>query len=120
MWNLFYKCDIMNFDFCKLILEVSMKILVISHMYPSSFNKISGIFVHQQVKALVEEGCEVKVVSPIPYAPYMLSFLNKKWKAYRNVPYRDNIDFIDIYHPRYIEFPRGIFLINQVSLWHEE
>ncbi|CDF57737.1 glycosyltransferase [Thermobrachium celere] len=86
-----------------------MKVLVISHMYPSSFNRISGIFVHQQVKALINAGCEVKVVSPIPYAPYILTLINKKWKAYRDVPYKDSLENVDIYHPRYIEFPRGLF-----------
>ena len=37
-----------------------MKVLVISHMYPSNFNPMAGIFVHEQVKALINNGCEVK------------------------------------------------------------
>ena len=39
-----------------------MKILVISHMYPSSQNQAYGIFIHKQVRALQEQGLEVKVI----------------------------------------------------------
>lgn len=43
-----------------------LKVLVISHMYPNPANPMSGIFVHNQVKALAAAGVECRVVSPIP------------------------------------------------------
>lgn len=43
------------------------QVLVISHMYPRSYNKISGIFVHEQVKALREQGVDVRVLSGEPF-----------------------------------------------------
>ncbi len=46
-----------------------MKVLVISHMYPSTFSEIGGIFVHEQVKVLVIKEVEVQVVSPVPWMP---------------------------------------------------
>ncbi|KAJ49420.1 hypothetical protein BD780_003032 [Clostridium tetanomorphum] len=85
-----------------------MKVLIISHMYPSTFNNMSGIFVHQQAKALVNQGCEVKVVSPVPLAPFPINKLSAKWKAYSNIPFKTVMDSIEIYYPRYIEFPKGI------------
>src|SRR3712207_4697101 len=85
-----------------------MKVLVISHMYPSNFNHMSGIFVHQQVKALVENGCEVKVISPIPWTPFPLNKMSEKWRGYSNIPDKEVIDSIEVFYPRYLEFPRGI------------
>lgn len=84
-----------------------MKVLVISHMYPSTFNSMSGIFIHQQVKALIEQGCEVKVVSPVPWAAFPINRINHRWKAYSEIPYKVNMDSIEIYYPRYVEFPKG-------------
>ncbi len=86
-----------------------MKILVVSHMYPSSFNHMSGIFVHKQVKALIKKGCEVKVVSPVPYSPFPLSKLKKKWEAYSNIPYSTIYDGVEVFYPRYVEFPNALF-----------
>lgn len=87
-----------------------MKILVISHMYPSAQNPAYGIFIHQQVKALKDLGCEVKVISPVPLAPWPLTVLKKKWRAYAVVPERDVIDGVEVFYPRYPEFPRSFLL----------
>ncbi|WP_097026008.1 glycosyltransferase [Clostridium peptidivorans] len=89
-----------------------MKVLIISHMYPSTFNPMAGIFVHEQVKALINNGCEVKVVSPVPWAPFPLQYLNKKWKLYSEIPNKAYLEGVEVYYPRYIEFPRG-FLFHQ-------
>lgn len=85
-----------------------MKVLIISHMYPSTFNSMAGIFVHQQVKTLKEKGIEVKVISPVPLAPFPLNLISKKWARYREIPYKTNIEGVDVYYPRYLEFPKGI------------
>lgn len=87
-----------------------MKILVISHMYPSSQNETYGIFVHKQVKALAEQGVEVKVISPVPYAPWPLTLFKKKWRSYATIPKRDIFDGIEVYYARYPQFPRSLFL----------
>ncbi len=84
-----------------------MKILIISHMYPSTFNNVSGIFVHHQVKELIKIGCEVKVVSPVPWEIFPMKLLSSKWKAYSEIPKSKIIDGIEVYYPRYICFPKG-------------
>lgn len=85
-----------------------MNILVISHMYPSVADSMSGIFVHQQVKQLISEGHRVKVVSPKPFAPFPLKYLSSKWKGYSLIPDRDVIEGVEVFYPRNIEIPRGI------------
>ncbi len=87
-----------------------MKVLVISHMYPSAINPTYGIFVHKQVNALKNLGCEVKVVSPVPFTPWPLPLLRKKWEGYANTPRQDFIAGMEILYPRYFEFPGSLLM----------
>ena len=89
-----------------------MKVLVISHMYPSTFNEIGGIFVHEQVKALVAKGIEVQVVSPVPWTPFPINYLSSKWKKYSTIPERTVYEGISIWYPRYVTFPRAWFFAS--------
>lgn len=89
-----------------------MKVLMISHMYPSTFNEVYGIFVHEQVKALVKKGVEVKVVSPVPWSPFPINRLSAKWKAYSEIPFRKIWEGIDVYYPRYLAFPRAVLFAS--------
>lgn len=92
-----------------------MKILVISHMYPSTFNEVNGIFVHQQVEELREQGCEVKVVSPVPWTPFPINYISKKWKKYSEIPQKMVWEGIEIYYPRFLSFPKALFFASSGS-----
>ncbi|MFJ4443744.1 glycosyltransferase [Pseudomonas sp. NPDC089422] len=46
---------------------VPKAVLVVSHMYPREYNKVGGIFVHEQVKALRALGVDARVVSGEPF-----------------------------------------------------
>jgi len=89
-----------------------MKVLVISHMYPSTFSKVYGIFVHKQVKALVNKGVKVKVVSPIPWTPFPINCLSKKWNRYSKISQKMIYEGIEIYYPRYLVFPKTLFFAS--------
>ena len=89
-----------------------MKVLVLSHMYPSVLNEMNGIFVHEQVKTLAEKGVEVQVVSPVIWAPFPINCLSSKWKNYSNIPKRTIYEGINIWHPRYLAFPRSWFFAS--------
>jgi len=89
-----------------------MRVLIISHMYPSTFNETAGIFVHEQVKELVKQGCEIKVISPVPWTPFPIPWLNLKWKRYSEIPTRATWDGIEVYYPRFLSFPRNLFLAS--------
>ncbi|SDZ21238.1 glycosyltransferase family 4 protein [Thermoactinomyces sp. DSM 45892] len=80
------------------------KVLVVSHMYPSKVNPHSGIFVHNQTKALRDAGCEVQVVVPIPSFP-----LYKKWKGYSDLPSRTDLEGIPVHYVPTRMFPGGFF-----------
>ena len=92
-----------------------MNILIISHMYPSTFNEVNGIFVHQQVEELREQGCEVKVVSPVPWTPFPINYISKKWKKYSEIPQKMVWEGIEIYYPRFVSFPKSLFFASSGS-----
>lgn len=85
-----------------------MRILVISHMYPKPYNLISGNFVHSQMLELLKKGCEIVVVSPVPYVPFPLYHISRKWKRYWQLPLKETREGINIYYPRHIIFPKNI------------
>ncbi len=89
-----------------------MKVLVISHMYPSTFSRIEGLFVHQQVKELQKQGCEIKVISPTPWSPFPIKHLSNKWRRYSEVPTKMLWDGVEVYYPRFLQFPRNVFLAS--------
>jgi glycosyltransferase involved in cell wall biosynthesis len=76
---------------------------MLSHMYPSPVNPTAGIFVHEQVRALVHRGHDVRVVSPKGWAPPGLP----RYRAYRRVPGFDRVDGVPVIYPRKLTLPGG-------------
>ena len=60
-----------------------MRILVVSHMFPSSLAP-DDVFIYNQVKALTDQGAEVRVLQPIPWAPGILAW-REKWRRYHRI-----------------------------------
>lgn len=81
-------------------------------MYPSTFNEVSGIFVHEQVKALKEKGVKIKVVSPAPRTPFPINKVSKKWKKYSMIPEFTNWEGVPVWYPRYLTFPKALFFAS--------
>lgn len=78
-----------------------MKILLISS-YPSNFNPSTSIFVYRLMQGLIQQGCEVVVISPQPW--------RSKRESYKSTPgnkvygYEGSI----VYRPKYFDFPNRI------------
>jgi teichuronic acid biosynthesis glycosyltransferase TuaC len=81
-----------------------MRVLMLSHMYPSPVNPTAGIFVHEQVRALISLGHDVRVVSPKGWVPPGLG----PWRAYREVPGADHLDGVPVLYPRKLTLPRNL------------
>jgi glycosyltransferase involved in cell wall biosynthesis len=69
---------------------------------------MSGIFVHEQVKALEDQGIEVKVIAPVPYVPFFIKRVSNKWQLYDKIPSFELIEGIEVYHTKYIALPNGV------------
>jgi teichuronic acid biosynthesis glycosyltransferase TuaC len=74
---------------------------MLSHMYPSAVNWTAGIFVHEQVRALVRQGHDVRVVSPTGWAPPLL----RRWSDFRRVPGVDTFQGVPVLYPRKLTLP---------------
>ncbi|MEW5768358.1 MAG: glycosyltransferase family 4 protein [bacterium] len=48
--------------------------------------------------------CELKVVAPVPWFPPLKLF--KKWYKFSQIPFREEIDGLEVYHPRFIVLPK--------------
>lgn len=80
-----------------------MKVIVLSSCYPRPKNYHSGIFVHQQLKALAQLGVLCHVIQPVEwFPPFGLHKLHPYWKVgyknHKNV--FDELEGIRIHHPR--------------------
>lgn len=78
-----------------------MRILMLSHMYPSPVNPTGGIFVHEQVKALRARGHDVRVVSPKAWGPPLVP----QYAAYRRVPGADTVEGVPVLYPKRVALP---------------
>jgi len=84
-----------------------IRVLVITHMFPTRYNPVAATFIFNQIKAL-KKYCEIKVLFPYLYSP-KIKFLNPYFK-YSNIPKIERIDGIEVHHPRHVMFPRIFFI----------
>jgi teichuronic acid biosynthesis glycosyltransferase TuaC len=78
-----------------------VRILIVSHLYPSAVDDTAGTFVHQQVRALRARGHDVRVISPVGWAPPGVP----RYAAHRSVPRCTRVDDVPVLHPRMVVLP---------------
>lgn len=89
-----------------------MNILTVSTLYPNSNDPKHGIFVHTRLKHLLNRYPDIsaKVIAPVPWFPFSGKVFGEYGK-YANVPEKEVIDGIEVYHPRYIVVPKvGMYI----------
>ena len=83
-----------------------MKVLVVSHLYPSPGIE-RHLFVHEQILALRELGVEASVLSPTPYTPRVL-WRDPRLKARGQKPLTAARDGVPAEYPRVLQPPRRL------------
>ena len=82
-----------------------MKVLVASHLYPSSVSQTSGSFVHNQVRFLSAH-CAVRVVAPVPWFPPLPGC--GRWGALGRIRRQEIVDGVEVRRPPYLTLPRRV------------
>jgi len=99
-------------------LQDMIKVICLSEMYPSSINPYSGSFIHRQNRALVQNGIEIKVISPVPWLPFPF-YLKRKWEKLTRTPKYEVMDGIEIYHPRRPVIPKRFYFHINGFLYYQ-
>ena len=81
-----------------------MKVLTFTTLYPNNIWPNHGVFIKERMTHFAKlNGCEVKVVSPVPYFPRIK--IGERWK-YSEVARHEKIDGLEVSHPRYFMTPK--------------
>ncbi len=95
--------------------EGTVKVCVLSHLYPNAMQPTKGIFVRQHVQALAAESTAVTVVSPVPWVPAWLPILREHWRDLRAVPLSETTAEGTVYYPRFFTLPRALWRAHEGS-----
>jgi glycosyltransferase involved in cell wall biosynthesis len=93
-----------------------VKVLVVSHLYPSPA-RAGSHFVHEQVLALRGLGLAPSVISPTGFAPRPLR-VNDRLRARGATPAAATIDGIEVRYPRVLLLPRRLFMQRSGDLFY--
>lgn len=91
-----------------------MKVLVVSHLYPSPGHE-RHLFVEDQVRALRALGVELRVLSPTGYAPRPL-WVNARLRRRGTTPSRAVREGVLVEYPRVPVIPRSLFFSRSGDL----
>jgi len=86
-----------------------MKILQLSNLYPVPFNQRQGRAIHIPINILTKSACKIRVVCPVPYAPFPIKEFSPKWHNYSKVPFNMRVDNVMVYYPKILTFPKNLF-----------
>lgn len=83
----------------------SMKILVLSSLYPNDAQRRHGIFIEHRVAHVVQPGDEVRVVAPVPWFPSGHARFGR-YAAFAQAPRAAVRRGVSITHPRHLVVPK--------------
>jgi len=82
-----------------------VKILTFTSLFPNRTKPQLGIFIFQRVFHLSRQrNNQVRAVAPVPFYPRWLKW--GKWEASAHVPVQEQLQGLDVYHPRYFLLPK--------------
>jgi len=91
---------------------MSYRILALSYLFPNKFYPNYGIFVLNRLKHVAQH-CEIKVVAPVPWFPFMERFA--KFRNYTRIPRAATLENLDAFHPRFFMVPKFMKWLDGVS-----
>jgi glycosyltransferase involved in cell wall biosynthesis len=89
-----------------------MNVLALSYLFPNRAQPAYGIFVLNRLRA-VREFCNIKVIAPVQWYPLIKLVRRNLWGA--AVPHFDELDGLEVYHPRFAVIPRYLKWFDAIS-----
>lgn len=89
------------------------KILALSYLFPNRANPDYGIFVLSRLKAL-KDVCNIKVIAPLQWYPF-IGRVQRARNSRTDVPLREEIEGVDVHHPRFFVIPRYLKWLDALS-----
>jgi teichuronic acid biosynthesis glycosyltransferase TuaC len=86
-----------------------MRVLFLTTWYPNAENPIAGTYVHEQAVALRQAGVDIRIVQPLPLAPFPISRLNDSYRKLAAIPSQNAYQGFAVHHPRYLLLPADVF-----------
>jgi len=92
-----------------------MKILTLSRNYPNTVLPHLGVWVEGLVAQLAKR-VDVRVVSPVPYAPPFPNGVLQAYTRFRSIPKRESRGGVTIDHPRFVITPGNYLYAYEADL----
>src|SRR3989344_1282048 len=80
-----------------------LRVLVLTHTFPTKHNPIASIFLLNQLDEL-KKFCDITVIYPHAYVPKTKLF--NPYHRFSDVPNIEKVNGIAVYHPKYLMIPR--------------
>src|SRR5437870_3454766 len=93
-----------------------MRVLTFTSLFPNRVDPAHGIFIYQRMSHFSRRpGNEVIAVAPVPFCPGWLP--STKWRSFSQIPQREQIGDLTVYHPRYLLIPKVSMLLHSCLMF---
>lgn len=89
-----------------------IRMVTISSLFPNKNDPKLGIFVKTRLRHFLATypNVDLEVIAPVPWFPFKHKIFGE-YAKYAGLPYKEIIDGITVYHPRYLVLPKiGMYL----------
>ena len=84
-------------------------ILVVSSLFPLPTSPHRGQFVSDQVRLLINNGHDVRIIAPIPWLPRWAEKNRQNFKGVSKAPSYFDFEGVPVYSPRFVALPKQPF-----------
>jgi glycosyltransferase involved in cell wall biosynthesis len=91
-----------------------LRVLVLARPYPNAVTPTTGPWL-EMLTTHIADGCDVRVVAPVPYAPPIAVGPLRTLYPYRDIPRAESRSGVNIVHPRFLRMPPSGLAVQTVS-----
>lgn len=91
-----------------------IKLLIMTHTFPTKYNPIAAVFLLNQLKEL-KKYCDIRIIFPYGYVPQIKIF--NPYYRFSKIPSEEKVEGIAVYHPKYLMIPRMMFGTRFLNLY---